>query len=159
MVMHEIRRQDVDTMARTIYGEARGEDLQGMRAVGHVIWNRARNPGWWSRIWLSDLNEGWDASLADIPDDSIEAVCRKPWQFSPWNHGNPNRAKVEDVSLDNKRFRDAFYATLAVIQGRAGDPTDGSTHFYAPGVMDPPTWIENATLHASIGGHKFYTLD
>lgn len=156
--MHEIRERDVDVMARTIYGEARGETMQGMRAVGNVILNRAHSPGWWSRINIDDLIDGFDESLADIPDDSVEAVCRKPWQFSPWNYGNPNRLKVEDVTLDNRRFRDAYYAALAVIQGRASDPTDGATHFYAPSVMGTPTWLENATLHASIGGHKFYTV-
>jgi spore germination cell wall hydrolase CwlJ-like protein len=144
--MHEIRERDVDVLARTIYGEARGESMQGKRAVGNVVVNRARNPGWWSR--------GVDGE----PDDSVAAVCLKPWQFSAWNHGDPNRLKVEDVTLDNELFRDCYYAALAVLQDRAGDPTDGATSYHATSMDPPPDWAQGRAPLCRIGGHAFYDV-
>lgn len=155
--MIDIRERDVNVMARTLYGESRGEDIIGMQAVGHVILNRAKNPGWWSRIWKSDISEGFDESLPEILDDTVEAVCRKPWQFSAWNPGTANRRKMEIVGLQDSHFRNAFYVALAVIQGHLPDPTDGATHFYAYNSMSAPSWVGSATLHCRIGGHAFYT--
>ena len=39
----------LDTLARTLWGEARGEGRAGMQAVANVIRNRAARPGWWGR--------------------------------------------------------------------------------------------------------------
>lgn len=40
---------DLDTMALTVWAEARGEAIIGQRAVAWVIRNRWEQPGWWSR--------------------------------------------------------------------------------------------------------------
>ena len=55
-------QSDVSIIAKTIYGEARGEGYVGMLAVATVIFNRARG----------------DKSL-------LAKVCLKPKQFSCWN--------------------------------------------------------------------------
>lgn len=60
----------LDTLTKTIWGEARGEGREGMIAVAWVILNRASIGGWWG--------------------NSIETVCLKPWQFSCWNANDPN---------------------------------------------------------------------
>ena len=39
-----ITEQDIDTVARTVYGEARGEGTDGRLAVAHVIQNRLMDP-------------------------------------------------------------------------------------------------------------------
>lgn len=36
--------KEIDVLARTIYGEARGEGMQGMQAVANVVMNRAKIP-------------------------------------------------------------------------------------------------------------------
>lgn len=61
---------DIDILARTIYGEARGEPWEGKIAVAWVVRNRAERGGWWG--------------------DTIREVCLKPWQFSCWNETDPN---------------------------------------------------------------------
>jgi hypothetical protein len=61
----KITHDDVDTLARTIYGEARGENMLGKRAVAHVILNRVKANSWWGK--------------------TIAGVCRYKWQFSCWN--------------------------------------------------------------------------
>ncbi len=44
--------RDIDVLARTIYGEARGESISGMEAVASVVLNRVafskrRRRYWW----------------------------------------------------------------------------------------------------------------
>ena len=65
---------DIDTLARTIYGEARGESRQGKIAVACVILNRVKRKkmcGW------REIN-GYKVA-------TVAATCLKPWQFSCWN--------------------------------------------------------------------------
>ena len=38
---------DLDIMALTVWAEARGEPVDGQRAVAWVLRNRAAKPGWW----------------------------------------------------------------------------------------------------------------
>ena len=38
---------EIDLLARTIWGEARGEGQTGMQAVANVIMNRVKKGGWW----------------------------------------------------------------------------------------------------------------
>ena len=79
----------LDTLARTVWGEARGEGEAGMAAVAAVIRNRidvsAAHGGkyWWGRDWIS--------------------VCQARSQFSCWNPGDPNRAKL--LAVDDSEIK------------------------------------------------------
>ena len=64
----------VEVVARTIYGESRGLPVLDRLAVGLVIWERVKRPGWWGT--------------------DFESVCRAPNQFSCWNEGNVNLPKL-----------------------------------------------------------------
>ena len=77
-------RDDMWIFAKTIWAEARGEPLDGQIAVANVILNRARQGGWWG--------------------DDVVKVCRKPKQFSCWNDGDPNRAKMDGLELQDRAF-------------------------------------------------------
>lgn len=127
---------DLDTMARTVFGEARGESDAGKIAVAHVILNRAKVPGktWWG--------------------DTIAEVCHKPWQFSCWNPGDPNREAVEAVTLDDPVFRACVRACLAALDG--ADPTGGATHYHVRGLS--AKWARGKTPCATIGNHLFYCI-
>lgn len=132
--------RDVDVLARTIYGEARGELVRGQEAVAAVVINRvrrARDRG--GRYW-------WGAN--------IEAVCQKDWQFSCWNLGDPNREKIEAVTPENKTFKTCLRVARRAATGTLKDPTVGATHYHALG-MSPP-WARRRAPCAEIGGHQFY---
>jgi len=62
---------DFEIMAKTIYGEARGESRQGQKAVACVIFNRFRSGKWFAA-------------------KTLAGVCLKPLQFSCWNKSDPN---------------------------------------------------------------------
>lgn len=147
--MSSVTARDVLYMAATIWGEARGEPYQGKVAVGHVIMNRLHRPGWWSR----QKNDG-------IPDDTIAAVCRDPYQFSCWNSIDPNSRKVRAIALNelpplgDYDFRVCLRAALQVIDAVEDDPSEGATHYHVKGVF--PTWARHIAPHKVIGNHLFY---
>ena len=70
---------DVLTLARTVWGEARGEGTEGQKAVIHTVFNRFKSGRWYA-------------------GKTIAATCKKPWQYSCWNKNDPNRGKMEELT-------------------------------------------------------------
>ncbi len=130
-----IRTQDIDTLARTLYGEARGEGYAGMLLVGYVIMNRLRT------------RYRGNASLV--------TVCRDPWQFSCWNRNDPNRVRLETVDLTDKDFRTCYRAALEVIDG-VNPFSPQVRHYYAKSMPKPPFWAEGKFPVKEHGRHLFY---
>lgn len=124
----------LDVLARTLWGEARGEGRAGMQAVACVIVNRAQDPGWWGR--------------------SVAEVCLKPWQFSCWLDSDPNRAKLLAVTAVDKSFALGLQLAQAAMAGKLADYTFGATHYHA--VEIAPGWALGHTPCAVIGRHAFY---
>lgn len=146
MIVHD--RHDVVTLARTLWGEARGEPLDGQIAVAWVIRNRAGR----HRFAGSLLGQ----------EGAVAQICRAPWQFSCWNEGDPNRAGLllfgDDATL--VVFRLVGVASK-VLDGLIPDPTNGADHYHT---IDPPSWARAwppdwaASMRetARFGGHVFY---
>lgn len=123
-------------LARTIYGEARGEGREGMQAVANVVMNRTRLGGWWG--------------------SEVAAVCLKPWQFSVWNEGDPNRELIlsKRPGDGDAVFDEAWEIAGAAINGGLPDITGGATHYHTTAVS--PGWMDPAKQVATIGAHVFY---
>ncbi|MGE5477060.1 MAG: cell wall hydrolase [Bacteroidales bacterium] len=128
------RGTPADILARTLWGEARGESVRGIEAVAAVVVNRVRRGGWWG--------------------NSVETVCRKPMQFSCWNAGDPNRAKLEQVDESDRQFRICLRIARRAIAGSVDDPTGGATHYHVRGLL--PVWARGRDPSAEIGNHLFY---
>ena len=137
--------RDVDVLARTIWGEARGEGRAGQIAVGWSIRNRVEmdlhsdgKPDWWG--------EGYDG------------VCRAPWQFSCWNRKDPNSAYLRgDKVIQAAQLQRCREVAMAVIAGSEPDPTGGATHYYNPkAVSKTPAWAPVSTFTVKIGAHLFF---
>lgn len=126
---------DLFTLARTVFGEARGESGEGRAAVAHVVLNRFRSDRWFSA-------------------DSIEGVCLKPRQFSCWNRIDPNRSKIENANLEDPAFLGCLDAAVGVLSGRIPDPTSGSTHYCATGAN--PKWAAGKSPVRTVGRHAFF---
>ena len=135
---------DVDILARTLYGEARGEGLHGMIAVAWAIRNRVD----------TDLNHD---GKRDWWGEGYTEVCRTPYQFSCWNKNDPNYPYLIGQKLiPEKAFSLAIQAAQSVISGRIPDPTGGATHYYATSMKTPPAWTTKGQFTAQIGQHRFY---
>ena len=94
-----------DILARTIVGEARGEGHTGMVAVANVVMNRVAKPSWWGR--------------------TVKDVCLKPYQFSCWNVGDPNRAIILNLGPDYGIYNDALAIAQKACAGSLPDITSG----------------------------------
>lgn len=134
---------DEETVARTVWGEARGEPFNGKIAIAWVIRNRVEldlhgdeKPDWWG--------------------EGYEAVCLKPWQFSCWNANDPNREKLLAVTDADAMYRDSLDAARLVIAGKVDDPTGGATHYFNPDAVKAPQWAFSGTETARIGHHLFF---
>ncbi len=128
-----------DVLARTLYGEARGEGLTGIEAVACVIVNRvafakARGRYWWG--------------------NTVSQVCLKPGQFSCWNAGDPNRAKLLKLSARDPAYRLCKRVATRALAGEIADMTMGATHYHTHAVE--PYWARGQVPVAEIGGHLFY---
>jgi spore germination cell wall hydrolase CwlJ-like protein len=128
-----------DTLARTIWAEARGEPdaRAGMAAIANVVLNRVRWNTYWGR--------------------SITEVCQKPYQFSCWNKNDPNLAKLLDVTARDAQFAIALELAAAAVNGNPpSDATRGATHYYARTMAQPPGWSLGHQPCAAIGNHLFF---
>ena len=126
---------DVGILARTLWGEARGEGEIGMKAVACVIMNRANDPKWWG--------------------DTPRKVCLKEFQFGCWNANDPNHQKMLDVSESNAAFLVAENIATLAIAGNLQDITNNANSYYA--ASSPiPKWAVGVTPCATIGHHIFF---
>lgn len=124
---------DVLTLARTIYGEARGEDTAGKCAVASVIMNRYRSGKWFA-------------------GKSIAETCKKKWQFSCWNDNDPNRKKIENATRE--QLGECYEIAQKYISGEYKDFLCGACHYHTINTM--PKWAIGKSADFKIGNHLFY---
>ena len=132
--------KDRDILARTLWGEARGESLAGQIAVAWTIRNRVndgKTKSWWGEGYAS--------------------VCQKPYQFSCWNKNDPNFAYLSGAkTIPFREFAQARIAADQVVDGKVSDLTGGATHYYAIAMKKAPAWAAKATQTLMLGGHVFF---
>lgn len=159
----QFTKADLDVLSMTLWGEARSEGAKGMRAVAHVIVNRAAHPSRWA--------------------DTVRGAAREDRQFSCWNEGDPNRAKMPKMlefynylkakpkgwqqwyeafkkSPDYAEFQkylEARRIALDVLQGNSDDPTGGALFYHTDSVS--PNWAQGQQVIARVGAHQFYRTD
>jgi len=126
---------DLDVLARTIYGEARGEPAEGKIAVGRVIINR-----WESGKWFAGK--------------TIAETCQKPWQFSCWNPSDTNREKLLAVSAEKPAMQNCIRAAQAAERGEGPAWLVGCTHYHTASIR--PHWAIGKEPVGQMGKHLFY---
>ena len=133
-----MKNKEIDIMARTIYGEARGElakyGTASLIAIGNVIFNRYKK------------------HFAK----SIENVCLAPHQFSCRNKSDPNYSKIISANEKNDIFRKCIEIATNIIDEKYPDITDGCDHYHACYVK--PYWAANIRPKHIFGSHYFYKL-
>lgn len=132
---------EIDTLARTIWGEARGEDILGRVAVALVIMNRVN-----ADLWQDDKPDWWG--------ESIIGCCKKKHQFSCWNEEDVNYGLVIRVGRNDPVFPECIAIAELAGKGLLQDPTKGATHYHAVDVK--PSWVNGQDPSAVIGNHLFY---
>jgi len=134
---------ELDVMARTICGEARGvgkqtitpiDDMEAMIFVAGVIVERAKQGKWWGK--------------------TVKEVCLRPKQFSCWNNDDPNKPLIEALTLKDQVLREAYMIAYGVACGLIDyeQVTKGATSYYSKAI-DPPYWAASMVQVAEVGGH------
>lgn len=138
MILDPIVTNEVLVMAKTIWGEARGDGTQGMTAVACVIMNRVNNPSWWG--------------------DTVTQVCLQPYQFSCWNIGDPNRAKMENLTAEDSNYLTAIGIAVMIMSKKIRDITDNADSYFDLSMSTPPSWAADAVRTVTIGSQAFYRV-
>ncbi|MDR0677203.1 MAG: cell wall hydrolase [Holosporaceae bacterium] len=132
-------KNDIDILARTIYGEARGEfykfGTSPLIAIANVIVNRMR--------------KGFAKT--------IQEVCLAPLQFSCWNLNDPNRKKIENIKASEcPIFRKCLETAENVLMEKWPDLVDGCDHYHEKTIK--PFWAAYSEPKRILGSHYFYEL-
>ena len=136
-----------DVMALTMYGEARGEPVEGQIAVGWVIKNRA---------------VAWNKGIIEI--------CIQPEQFSCWNENDPNYTILITLAKliesfytgigyhGNEMYNQCRYLAIGISDSTIQDNTKGALNYLTVSLMkspNRPSWavkLENCPI---IGNQVF----
>jgi N-acetylmuramoyl-L-alanine amidase len=132
-----IRLHDIDVLARTIYGEARGEPYEGKWGVGRTVVNR-----WKAKKWFSG--------------DYIAETAQLAWQYSCWNRNDPNRQKLLDATYDDKLLRECMKAAMDAIHGAPHIWLNDTVCHYHADHIRTPNWAEGQTPAGRLGNHLFF---
>jgi N-acetylmuramoyl-L-alanine amidase len=130
---------DRDAIGLTLYGEGRGEGIQGLIAIAWVLRNRVRLGRWGT---------------------TYEAVCLAPKQFSCWNAKDANSSILKAIlagapAQDPAVLSQCYTLADVLLAEPLIDKLAGARHYYAASAA-PPKWAAQGVLVASINGHKFF---
>jgi N-acetylmuramoyl-L-alanine amidase len=127
-----------EVIARTAYGEARGEGRDGLAGVIHTIKNRVCWPG----------RKAWGSTFRD--------VCLKPGQFDCWSPKDPNYKLLLELSAEDPELVAIRELVDRCLDGRYPDPTAGATFYYNPLVVVPAPWWARATKPSAVIRHHTF---
>jgi N-acetylmuramoyl-L-alanine amidase len=120
-------------LARLLYGEARGESIEGKVAVANVVLNRLRSKRW---------------------GDTVHSVILQPKQFSCFNPNDGNLPKLLMVNVGAPVFVECLTVARSSLLGLYVDNTQGADHYHTKG--SDPAWDDKMRRTAEIAGHVFY---
>lgn len=147
----------------TLYGEARGEPIEGRIAIGTLIRNRLSDGRWGS---------------------GYRSVCLARWQFSCWEPkgGWDDPRDDDDISenyehliaitralvlggvppwtpVEEAIYHETAWVVEGVMSGIIRDRVKRATHYYAPLAMPAgkvPSWAINKSPVVEVGKHLFF---
>ena len=135
-----------DVLALTLWGESRGESLEGRIAVACVIRNRASAESWYGH--------------------GIAGVCLKRWQFSCWlpQGGESNcrqlmamANKTPGARFRNIEYRECYWIAHGICASSVRDQVKRANHYYVDGTRKPK-WAVGQTPVLQLGTHLFFRL-
>ena len=136
----------MDVLALTLWGESRGETLEGRIAVACVIRNRAHEKSWYG--------------------NGIAGVCLKRWQFSCWlpQGGESNfkqlmamANKTDAGRLKTPAYHECYWIAQGICDGVVRDQVKRANHYYVAGTRKPK-WAVGQTPVLQLGTHLFFKL-
>lgn len=129
---------EVQELAKTIFGEARGASDELKIAIAYVILNRAEHD-----------------------KKTISEIVHQPYQFSCWNKNDPNYPLLsEPEKHDKKAWQECLETARGVLEKRYENPIGRARWYHAErGAGNKPCkpkWAEGQTPVKKIGNTYFY---
>lgn len=122
----------ITCLARTVYWEAKGEEIGGLEAIAGVVMNRLGHEGFPNTV------------CGVVTEGSEQGNC----QFSWWCDGRPDDVEEE------KPYAAAKEVARKVLNRQLEDRTGGALYFHHRRVS--PQWAERYVKTAEVGDHLFY---
>lgn len=132
----------IDTLARTVWGEARKESVRGKEAVAATVVNRLPE---------SRFVEPRERSNA------IVEICLSPFAFNCWQETGTKRSELLKVDENNREFAICVRVARRAVRGALQDPSGGATCFHH--VHAHPSWAKGLIPCKVVGMNKFYRVE
>lgn len=126
--------RDFSCLVEALYFEARGENLEGQRAVAEVIINRVRSPQFPNTI-CSVVRQG--------------GIKKARCQFSYYCDGKP------EIFYEKAAYEQIRNMAIKFVSGHYPEIFNESTHYHASHVK--PFWISELEFLGKAGEHYFYS--
>lgn len=139
---------EIDTTARTLYGEDRNGGRRGMEAVACVIMNRVAI----AKHYVGKFGK----PHPEFGNGTFVACCKSRMQFDCWNGNDPNYQKICAVTESDPVFAQCMEIAASAVNGDLIDITNGASYYYAKTMDAPPYWAKGKTPCADIGGQLFF---
>jgi len=141
--MNEFEKlSDKQLLSMLLYGEARGEPVEGQIAVANVVRNRVKKPSWWGSTW--------------------QEVILKPMQFSCFNQNDPNYQhliKMIQTPIEMPTImRQLLWIAEGILYDLLEDNTNGACYYMTKLLYNSnnrPIWAERLKLTCVKGNHVF----
>ena len=136
---------DTEALALTIYGEARGESIEGQIAVACVIRNRVNSQ-----------------------NKTYTEICQAPFQFSCWNPFDVNYSVLNNYAnqmiaqktIIDPTLNQCIWIATGIISNSILDNTKGALNYVTMSLLisgNAPRWAQNMTNKIQIGNQMFGT--
>lgn len=146
-----IDKSEVYCLAKNIYYESKGEDIQGQIAVAAVTMNRVNDPKFPKTV--CDV-----VKFKIVSKITKKAVCAFSWYCEP-DKGEKSLSFVNRDGTLNQRaleqFQIATMIAVGMLTGEIVDNTGGATHFHNPFTSNPD-WKYTYRKTMRMGNHDFY---
>jgi len=134
--------KEKELLSLAVYGEARGESIEGKVAVASVITNRLARRGWYGK--------------------TLQEVILKPYQFSCFLENDPNHDLLVSIAMNYVEYlgtydalRQAWWVALGFLDGWLASNVAGATNYFAD-YIPKPGWATDMEYITKIGRHSFY---
>jgi N-acetylmuramoyl-L-alanine amidase len=141
---------DTQALALTLWGEGRGEEVEGRIAIACVVRNRMNDDRW---------------------PDTLKDVCLQKSQFSCWDApgGAQNyrtllavaeRLVTDGATSTDRVLKESLWVAEGIASGVVRDRVAGGNHYITRHLWETarPKWIGTVTPNCLIGRHAFFKL-
>ena len=129
--------KDIQILAKTIYGEAKNQNISVMEGVANTVLNRVR-------LSQNGINTWWGTNIRE--------VCLKPAQFKCWQSKSDNN----EINSDDTIYQICHRIAVRAIKGLLKDNTNGGMYYH--NIDEHPKWAYAGVPCAKIGRLLFYDI-